>query len=535
MSRTRIVGGKITEIVHGDYNIYSASDIIFNSEKTVIPNGKKGIVIGNKVEKITSKDNSNDEENNKPEYIVEFKHTPSYDGEFGFDWMRGNWLTGDCVEGLEELKKIYTPFQVNLKHYQTQKPYGDYYVPWLIMFPNHKEKIGKEVQLLVTAPMEYQDSSLLNSTEDEEFSLKTSNPSLRVEPSKLNINDCLSGAVITIYCDSPLKNDETITAIASNGAIVGKINVMKNSHYQELIINIHIVNVYIIDNPNFNKSIIETEVNSIGGLQIIEDYLNKRSLNQALIQVKFQYNKGNTYDVGIKQKDLLSINEGKNPKTNKKSEKYAPFIDILIDKNNFVLDKRKVIDLFSLLFKEKYKEVLNTRSIILHLTSLLSKAGGISSICPLDERNSVIFKTNLSHLFSYAHEIGHVLGLPHTFLNEGKNYQQLAREAEIYARKRKEIADKIRNFIKHAINMRSPNIDKIKSENEAEFIEAETQGKKWEIIARDYRKIQKYDIYKFRQKKTSNIMDYDLNDHKFFNKYQIDIMQSETKKYYAKK
>ena len=245
---------------------------------------------------------------------------------------------------MEELKKIYTPFQVNLKHYQTQKPYGDYYVPWLIMFPNHKEKIGKEVQLLVTAPMEYQ------GTEDEEFSLKTSNPSLKVEPSKLNMNDCLNGAVITIYCDSPLINDETITAIASNGAIVGKINVMKNSHYQELIINIHIANVYIIDNPNFNKSIIETEVNSIGGLQIIEDYLNKRSLNQALIQVKFQYNKGNTYDVGIKQKDLLSINEGKNPKTNKKSEKYAPFIDILIDKNNFVLDKRKVIDLFSLLF-----------------------------------------------------------------------------------------------------------------------------------------------------------------------------------------
>jgi len=30
-------------------------------------------------------------------------------------------------------------------------------------------------------------------------------------------------------------------------------------------------------------------------------------------------------------------------------------------------------------------------------------------------------------------------------------------------------------------------------------------------------------------------MDYDHNDQKFFNKYQIDIMQSEAKKYYAKK
>ena len=30
-------------------------------------------------------------------------------------------------------------------------------------------------------------------------------------------------------------------------------------------------------------------------------------------------------------------------------------------------------------------------------------------------------------------------------------------------------------------------------------------------------------------------LDYDHKDQKFFNKYQIDIMQSEAKKYYAKK
>ena len=40
-------------------------------------------------------------------------------------------------------------------------------------------------------------------------------------------------------------------------------------------------------------------------------------------------------------------------------------------------------------------------------------------------------------------------------------------------------------------------------------------------------------IYKGQQ--TDNVMDYDLNDQKFFNKYQIDIMQNEAKKYYAKK
>ena len=43
------------------------------------------------------------------------------------------------------------------------------------------------------------------------------------------------------------------------------------------------------------------------------------------------------------------------------------------------------------------------------------------------------------------------------------------------------------------------------------------------------------DDFIYQGEQTDNVMDYDLNDQKFFNKYQTDIMQSETKKYYAKK
>ena len=43
------------------------------------------------------------------------------------------------------------------------------------------------------------------------------------------------------------------------------------------------------------------------------------------------------------------------------------------------------------------------------------------------------------------------------------------------------------------------------------------------------------DDFIYEGQQTDNVMDYDLNDQKFFNKYQTDIMQSETKKYYAKK
>ena len=102
---------------------------------------------------------------------------------------------------------------------------------------------------------------------------------IRVEPSKLNMNDCLNGAVITIYCDSPLKNDETITAIASKGAIVGKINVMKNSHYQDLTVNVYVIKSYLTDKNytnDYGKKVVDNKLSEIGGLQAIKNYLNKK-------------------------------------------------------------------------------------------------------------------------------------------------------------------------------------------------------------------------------------------------------------------
>ena len=47
MSRTRIIGGKLTEIVGGDHNIYSASSIVTNSAKTITETGvEKGVTYG---------------------------------------------------------------------------------------------------------------------------------------------------------------------------------------------------------------------------------------------------------------------------------------------------------------------------------------------------------------------------------------------------------------------------------------------------------------------------------------------------------
>ncbi|ANO48718.1 hypothetical protein Pf1_00470 [Flavobacterium columnare] len=163
MSRTRIVGGKITEIVGGEYNIYSKGPIILTSlEGSVNITARQGITHGNPgtaptVNKITT------------ECIVEFrtKQDGSYTGQFGFDWLRedDNGLTTeakyyDCLENgyeapngraphrdvnteyeskdeaFKALQKEYNKIPIDIIPRPATAPFTkDYFVPYLNLFP----------------------------------------------------------------------------------------------------------------------------------------------------------------------------------------------------------------------------------------------------------------------------------------------------------------------------------------------------------------------------------------------------------------
>ena len=460
---------------------------------------------------------------NEVKYIVLFERLPSYDGEFGFDWMRKEFLCKNsiCVEGIEELKKIYTPLKTNVKNNTTQEPYGDYYVPWLIMFPNHKDKVGKDVKLNVSVPTEYISDEYYTNPEIEEFSFIPSNAALRVEPQKINIDKCVMGEEITIYCDAPLENDEFIEVKNSKGSIVGKLNVMRNAHYEKLTINIHAIKSYITDSSSYGKNVIDTKLVS-GGLQAIEDYLNKNSLNQALIQVKI-VNKANPYDWGFTSKSLDNANKGRNPKDNKENFLYQNFKgmkEIINGKEKF--NTGKILDFFHLQFGLKEYNLVNgkgAKSILLYLASVESKdSGGAAYMAPLDNRQCIIFQPNLEHLSSYAHEIGHVLGLPHTF-KEGDSYEQLISKKKNEITPYNQWLNNNSEYVK-----RNPNDENVS--NVRRYI---NYIKK---IIQAYEKIKLYDIYKFNKKTTENIMDYDLSNQKSFTIWQVRIMQEEVLNYY---
>ncbi|MFK7061550.1 hypothetical protein V3Q90_15640 [Flavobacterium oreochromis] len=163
MSRTRIVGGKITEIVGGDYKIYSAENIEINSQKHISINGNEnGVTYGNPkkpptLDKMTT------------ECVVEFrtKQDGTYTGQFGFDWLRldDSGLTTeakyeDCIENgyeapngkaprrdanteyeskdeaFKALKKEYPKIKVDIVPKPAVAPFTkDYFVPYLALFP----------------------------------------------------------------------------------------------------------------------------------------------------------------------------------------------------------------------------------------------------------------------------------------------------------------------------------------------------------------------------------------------------------------
>lgn len=450
-------------------------------------------------------------------YVIHFEvNNAAYDGEFGFDWMREDWLKegGDCVKGLEDLKKIYTPFEMAVND-GDGNPYGNYYVPWLTMFPKHKEKIGKDVQLVVRMPFDYLADDL-DDTETMTFEPKDAN--LRVEPNSFTVMDMYNPKLITIHCDDKLSADTTIEVKSASGAIVGKLNVAKNSHHEDLTINIPVVKAYLTDFPGADESAIDTELAKLGGIQAIEDHLNKNSLNQALIQVKFQYKDGKPYDWAFKKRSLNVASQGKNPRNGEKDYDYKQFEDMVTDESKMEVDSGQILNFFHHQFKLRGEKVINEKNIILYMAALkTSTAGGSSFAVPLYNKHCIIFKSNIDHVASYAHEIAHTLGLLHTF-PEAKYEDQEAYIQKLKDRKVKLEENKRTNAGVAADHPYWKYINKL--------------IKRQDDRIAGYKALFKVDKYKFTKKKTSNLMDYDLSDQKFLFKYQIDIMQDEAAKYY---
>ncbi|MCV9934255.1 DUF4280 domain-containing protein [Flavobacterium sp. LS1R47] len=498
-----------------------------------------------------------------PEYVVLFKRLPSYKGEFGWDYMRDDYLTGTCNEGLEDLKKVYNPFEIQTKNVTTSVSYGTYYTPWLSMFVNHNVVVGTDIELMIDAPVDF-----ISETVDfakEEMTFVPSTPNLRVVPDKMPISDAINGGRIKIFCDAALNTDAIIDIKSSKGDIVGKMNVLKNNEVDKLTINVYVIKAFMSDNSLYSENIIDTELAKIGGLSRLESYLNKQSLNQGLIQVKLiDTRKGEKLKIDLSTNTFNNVNQGLNPKDGKPHKDYEMLKGVVVNPSltNFQVDSGKSVNLFNLQSNKLYgfeKE----KCILLYLCPLKTKdAGGSSYMIPLNNKHCIIFGTNLIDLTSYAHEIGHTLGLDHTFLSKDSSCNLIS-----LADEKTKINSDLTHYkvqIEEAKSRIDVKWNQYKSENNGYFTQNPNKIPEYKKPFDDSKAAldralsqnlknkndEKYLIDKnnirFKRAFTENIMDYwkddancdgtseivDTTSKKSFNQYQWKIIQEEAKAYY---
>lgn len=87
MSRIRNVKGHITEVVGGDYKIYSASDIVESATDKFHETADEGLFFGEPEDPPTPPDNPA-KMKIEGQVLVHFRPHKNWKGEFGFDWLR---------------------------------------------------------------------------------------------------------------------------------------------------------------------------------------------------------------------------------------------------------------------------------------------------------------------------------------------------------------------------------------------------------------------------------------------------------------
>ena len=503
MSRTRIVGGKITEIIHGDYNIYSASDIIFNSEKSVIPNGKQGVIIGNKVEKITSKDNSTE-----INFLVHFEiDEEKYDGSFGFDWMCDK---NDCID-YEKLKKEYIP--IGSKEVWTPNN-KEYFVPWISVIPDKivklKVKIEKIEGKLLTEEdiIRFPKSNNIYMEPIDINVIEDTHEYIAIRPIDFNLVDNEDKKkMLYINIHYKVDQDTLYNVMNQHGVSIGKLNFFKNNE----IIEVDLKFVKMCHKRHLQEL---EEKYSVRKDEGFIDFLNNNSINQALIKVNIieqDYKKWDFFNLDELSEDFLDeILEGLELKESGRNKLYEEYINNHLDKNF-----KGIVVLFTSIYRKRINDN--------------SDVGGDARIIPLNDQIVFIYEKS-EHNTDLPHEIGHTLGLHHTFSDNTKKLK----ECEEYIEKAKKNIKIITNNIK--IIKQSKNTNKVNTYEEIEKYSKDIENYKKEIKYCE-EKIESFknNPYRFKKNQTYNMMDYkDIKIKRFFH-WQWVVMRNEIKEYYSVK
>ncbi|MGB0881038.1 MAG: hypothetical protein ACPGTO_10765 [Polaribacter sp.] len=494
-------------------------------------------------------------------FMVHFRRPSSYQGEYGFDWLRDEYIypvetvakdhSGnphnaplELCDDISSIKREYKTTDV----LNPITPYGnDYYPAWLTLFPNTPEAQATHSSQIDTTGIDLNlkiEELEPLATDATELQFESSNPNLIITPRKLALSSLLSGKgqdslggtdvrdyylainKVNIKCEGNINAHTEIKVFAelnSQREEVGKLMICKNDDYNDLTVDIYVIKSFINDDPSFSTSVIDTELAKIGGISKIEEYLNQRSLNQSLIKTRLIYDPKK--DWVFRKKSLINASNS------------THYSGMIINQTTMEMDTAKYMNYINDRFKLMYPRLTRSKALFLYITPFFnSGVGGASYNIPLDSKHIIIFKKNINHLPSYAHEIGHSLGLEHSFEDDTtkSNTSLIADQNTKIATYTTELAKARTDKTTH-LNTNRAYYNSHPTEKTEAVRTLNHNIKVWKDAlqnANDEIQVINNNALNFSPRKTENIMDYDLSNQKIFFKWQSKIMREEVKQYY---
>ena len=422
MSRTRIVKGKITEIIEKDYNMYSESNIVDNAAEII---SDKGVAKG---ESYGNPDNPPSTQI-KAKCLVEFRPHGNWKGEFGFDWIRtgDSGLVGDKNWVKDILGKHYTNSHLNVVTTDTNS-WTNFFKKWPSMFNNlinsfkklqinwkstkgnpffyhvpviaivHNENIAKlslkiEIQ---TAP-----KKLEIKPQKEKTGLIFNKTELPIKNGKYNLYNFL-----TVKASKPLKEDVYVDVLADN-EICGQFKILAND-------TAHIKKINVIIVPVKTKL---GAVPKIGKMVSDGDSFFRQNLIQSLIKPNIRYlikpldvSTNNTFKNRYSRSGVIFSDDGS------QDGSFIPILDYLDAELNRAYPGRYT-NFYKLYFLlDAYPDPIDSNLVTQGFADKLFT-------------NHVIFFYDHDRS-TISHETLHAMGLPHTFDGKKSNYTYKAQKTD---------------------------------------------------------------------------------------------------------
>jgi len=364
----------------------------------------------------------------------------TYQGEFGFDWMRQNYLPS-CEGGkgiskdFKELEKVYTPAGTDT----IWKPKGiNYYVPWVSMYP------GKNDVKLLLNGLPYNrvenfvdtDIVKLPNKNGVYFKDKDGNPISEVYFSDINSKS----VPVFLCCNKPVFENFVLDLTDKDNNVVGKLNFYANNQqYKFNITPVRIARSYH-EKEDFNKIDEETDnnynhdlhkgsnfsfgtgfgdvnKNLNGDFKNLEKFLNENSLNQAQIQT----------NIGVYYDMLMTVDDWAYANAKIEGNILRENVGEITTSNKLLTSRITLLDYLYEKFEHLYPDKAKERGLIAFLIPLSSEDElqhstntnlGSAPLYEFEGKMFAVYLKGLGRTYVFTHEIGHVLGLEHSFYHE---------------------------------------------------------------------------------------------------------------------